>query len=136
MQRFSYSSHDDHTYSAPFAMFATQVDIYSFGVISYELLTGCIPFRGMNRNEFDLRVVREGFRPSLKVDDVGRQVIMTDRVRDLVQSCWHADFTQRQRASGLLHIISKDLELERQRVEQMGICGALSGNLIVRRNAI
>jgi serine/threonine protein kinase len=61
-------------------------DVYGFGMVLYELLTGQIPFQGHSLNDYDL--VISGRRPDIP-DDVSPEM------RDLLLRCWHQDPHQR-----------------------------------------
>ncbi|KAH9564203.1 hypothetical protein CY35_04G013200 [Sphagnum magellanicum] len=61
-------------------------DVYGFGMVLYELLTGQIPFQGHSLNDYDL--VISGARPDIP-DDVSPEM------RDLLLRCWHQDPHQR-----------------------------------------
>eukprot|EP01036_Dinobryon_divergens_P036451 gene36451-47461_t len=45
--------------------YTEKVDIYSFGIILWQLASGVVPFSGMAREEYMHRVVRMGSRPQL-----------------------------------------------------------------------
>jgi serine/threonine protein kinase len=62
-------------------------DVYGFGMVLYEVLTGRIPFEGHSLNDYDL--VISGHRPDIPSGKV------TPGMRDLLLSCWHQDPHQR-----------------------------------------
>ncbi|CAK9276561.1 unnamed protein product [Sphagnum jensenii] len=62
------------------------VDVYGFGMVCYEILTGHIPFEGHRKSEYDL--VLSGQRPDIP-DHVDPDL------RDLLHRCWHDDPLQR-----------------------------------------
>jgi serine/threonine protein kinase len=39
-----------------------KVDMYSFGIILYQILSGCTPFAGLSVNSFEAKVIRGGYR--------------------------------------------------------------------------
>ena len=61
-----------------------KVDIYSFGMILWELSTGNVPFDSMTRETYMEKVVNGGFRPNLK----GIHPAMAE----LISRCWDSDF--------------------------------------------
>ncbi|KAH8963452.1 hypothetical protein BDL97_04G011400 [Sphagnum fallax] len=61
-------------------------DVYGFGMVLYELLTGKYPFQGHHLSDYDL--VISGHRPDIP-DDVNPEM------RDLLLRCWHQDPHQR-----------------------------------------
>ncbi|KAH8973027.1 hypothetical protein BDL97_01G024000 [Sphagnum fallax] len=62
------------------------VDVYGFGMVCYEILTGHIPFEGHPKSDYDL--VLSGQRPDIP-DHVDPDL------RDLLHRCWHDDPLQR-----------------------------------------
>jgi serine/threonine protein kinase len=64
-----------------------KVDIYSFGMVCYEILTGCIPF--VNCKIGDLRKrIKDGLRP-----DIPEQC--PKQLATLIQACYHSNPTIR-----------------------------------------
>ncbi len=60
-----------------------KVDVYSFGMVCYEILTGCVPF--FNFKLMDLRKrIKDGLRP-----DMPEQC--PEQLSTLVQACYHPD---------------------------------------------
>jgi len=81
-----------------------RADIYSFGIIAYELLTGVAPFGTMDRNSFFKRIVEGRERPQLNQDEYARRINAPQMAKELIASCWQHDFTQRPKASEVLRI--------------------------------
>jgi serine/threonine protein kinase len=81
----------------------TAGDVYGFGMVCYELLTGHIPFQceGLRRTDYD--AVLEGRRP--KLPDY-----LSPGMTQLLLKCWHPDPCQRPR----WHEIKETLRTERQ----------------------
>jgi len=71
-----------------------KVDIYSFGIILWELATGKISFEGMTREAYIEKVVKGGLRPSLK----GINPVMAK----LISNCWNDNFLFRPTSSEIL----------------------------------
>jgi serine/threonine protein kinase len=64
------------------------VDVYSFGIIFWQVLKGKIPFEEMNKKMFFDKVVRGKFRPLL-------DSLWPKSLCDLLESCWHEDYQRR-----------------------------------------
>jgi serine/threonine protein kinase len=69
-------------------IYTTAVDVYGFGMVCYELLTGHIPFQceGVRRTDYD--AVLSGRRP--KLPDY-----LSPGMTQLLLKCWHHDLYQR-----------------------------------------
>jgi serine/threonine protein kinase len=70
--------------------YTTAVDVYGFGMVCYELLTGHIPFQceGVRRSDYD--AVLSGRRPQLPD-------YLSPGMTQLLLKCWHHDPCQRPR---------------------------------------
>lgn len=69
-------------------MVILQADVYSFGLILWEMLSLKRPFEGLNRKEFVQSVIKGGRRPPLNQDWSGP-------LRELLRRCWNEDMDQR-----------------------------------------
>lgn len=61
-----------------------KVDVYSFGIVLWELITGMLPFQNMTAVQAAFAVVNKGARPT--VPDDCHPVL-----RDLIMRCWDAN---------------------------------------------
>lgn len=78
--------------------YSEKVDIYSFGMILWQLLSSDIPFRGMTKDEHLNNVVKGGQRPRIS-DDLPLMLIR------LIERCWHADPVKRPCAREILDVL-------------------------------
>ncbi|CAK9232135.1 unnamed protein product [Sphagnum troendelagicum] len=78
------------------------VDVYGFGMVCYEILTGHIPFEGHRKSDDDL--VLSGQRPDIP-DHVYPDL------RDLLHRCWHDDPLQRPGWPEILDILDTNVQL-------------------------
>ncbi|CAK9203783.1 unnamed protein product [Sphagnum troendelagicum] len=57
-------------------------DVYSYGMVCYEILTACIPFNDCKQSNYD--IILSGQRPELPAG-------LDQRLKDLLHACWRAD---------------------------------------------
>lgn len=65
-----------------------KADVYSFGLILWEMLSLRRPFDGLNRKEFVQTVIKGGRRPPLQQEWSGA-------LRELMRRCWDEDMDTR-----------------------------------------
>lgn len=65
-----------------------KADVYSFGLILWEMLSLRRPFEGLNRKEFVQTVIKGGRRPPLQQEWSGA-------LRELMRRCWDEDMDVR-----------------------------------------
>ena len=75
-----------------------KVDIYSYGMVIYELLTNNSPFRGYSRTYMYNLVIRGGQRPDLNFDEYGREIQIPYKIKKFISTCW--DEVPENRPSG------------------------------------
>ena len=72
-----------------------KVDVYSFGITLWEMLTGKLPFKGINRQEFMDEVVAKGFRPAVPKS-------LPPVLGNLLRDCWDANSLRRPSFENIL----------------------------------
>ncbi|KAG0585858.1 hypothetical protein KC19_2G044700 [Ceratodon purpureus] len=88
-----------------------KVDVYSYGMTCYEVLSGCIPFQ--NRKANDYRGVIEGERPPLP-DYVDREL------QELLGQCWHTEPTMRPSFEKIEDELRRYIEKKKESHEGLG----------------
>jgi serine/threonine protein kinase len=82
-----------------------KADVYSFGMILWELVAYEKPFNGMNREEYYDKVVHSGFRPEITKK-------FPEQLADLIQRCWNTDPQIRPNFDRIADLIDEMLENE------------------------
>jgi serine/threonine protein kinase len=78
--------------------YTEKVDIYSIGVILWQLTSGEVLFPDMKRDEYMARVVNQGMRPLIKDD-------LPEGVSRLIQRCWDTNPAFRPSSEELLRMV-------------------------------
>ena len=79
-----------------------RVDIYSFGILLWQIATGLCPFHGYNQAVFQKRVVEEGDRPPLEflsVDTV--HIRLSPELKEILRQSWSSNWIERPSARQL-----------------------------------
>ncbi|KAG0625307.1 hypothetical protein M758_2G044100 [Ceratodon purpureus] len=88
-----------------------KVDVYSYAMTCYEVLSGCIPFK--NRKANDYRGVIEGERPPLP-DYVDCEL------QELLGKCWHSEPTKRPSFEEIEDELRRYIEKRKESQERLG----------------
>lgn len=65
-------------------IYSEKVDVYSFGILIWQMATDVIPFKGLSRDDFITKVVKGGLRPPLNIT-------WPAAFGHLLQECWNSD---------------------------------------------
>ena len=94
------------------AKYNVRVDIYSLGVIFYEMCSGVTFMHEIKNTEFVRRVIEGQERPSLDISGVGQEVL------GVIKKCWCADMQYRPTARAALEILeARRAEVDRSTYE-------------------
>jgi len=85
--------------------YTESADIYSLGIIFWELLTGQCPYDGLNQVDVVLAVLQKGRRPLIPLK-------CTKLLSDFICKCWIHDPSKRYKAEDALKYID-ELELKK-----------------------
>ncbi|CAM9636590.1 unnamed protein product, partial [Laminaria digitata] len=75
-----------------------KADIYSWAILSWEVLSVSRPYTGITESSFIKRVVMDGHRPELRKS-------WPERLRALLASAWHADYSKRPTAAEIVRVL-------------------------------
>ena len=67
-------------------------DIFAFGMLAFEILTGRLPFEGQGRSRA-ASLIHKGDRPRFPQE--AEQIGLTIRMREFLGMCWHQDPSKR-----------------------------------------
>ncbi|CAK9161961.1 unnamed protein product [Ilex paraguariensis] len=64
--------------------YTQKVDVYSFGIVLWELITGMLPFQNMTAVQAAFAVVNKGVRPNIPIDCL-------PVLGEIMSRCWDAN---------------------------------------------
>eukprot|EP00597_Dinobryon_sp_UTEXLB2267_P008479 CAMPEP_0170088298 /NCGR_PEP_ID=MMETSP0019_2-20121128/22585_1 /TAXON_ID=98059 /ORGANISM="Dinobryon sp., Strain UTEXLB2267" /LENGTH=414 /DNA_ID=CAMNT_0010306427 /DNA_START=114 /DNA_END=1358 /DNA_ORIENTATION=+ len=90
--------------------YTEKADIYSFGVILWQMTAGEVPYNSMKKDEYMTRVVVNGFRLKIKDD-------LPTLLFDLIEACWDASPSRRPSAEEVVVKLDEimDVHIRRNR---------------------
>lgn len=83
------------------------VDLYGFGLIMYEIITGLVPFNLYTKEMFYQKIVHGRERPGLEYDCFGRAIKAQKTVTELIGRCWSASIADRPSAEEALAVLTE-----------------------------
>ena len=109
----------NYQYTAPEALsgsfsvpYSKEIDVYSFGILFWEILTGNIPFQELKENPETCdkieKMIIDGYRPSLTIlpADTPQCII------SIIKSCWDSTPSKRPTLGKIISILTIILQLE------------------------
>ena len=107
----------NYQYTAPEALrgsfyvpYSKEIDVYSFGILFWEILTGKIPFQELKeiKDTYDIeKMIINGYRPPLDIlpDDTPLCII------EIINDCWNATPSKRPTLGRIISILTIILQL-------------------------
>lgn len=68
--------------------YTNKVDVYSFGIVMWEMLTESVPFKGLNAIQVAIKITKENERPEIPPNT-------PKSLRSLIKKCWDRDPNKR-----------------------------------------
>ncbi|EFC46712.1 serine/threonine protein kinase [Naegleria gruberi] len=96
------------------SMYTEKADVYSFGIVLWEMFTRSQLYPGMNFYELSSRVVNEGLRPDTTSTRFTEDHI-PKTIQNLMTDCWDDDPDHRPDFSIIVKKLEKELEIENQK---------------------
>ena len=109
----------NYQYTAPEALrgsfsvpYSREIDVYSFGILFWEILTGKIPFQELKENPNTChnieQMIIDGYRPSLDVlpNDIPPCII------EMIEQCWNSKPSSRPSLGKIISLLTIILQLD------------------------
>ena len=81
------------------AHYTSKIDVYAFGILTWEVATGHVPYAGMDSQSIVQQVLSNDIRPPLPTD-------LNPQMRDLITMCWERDPALRPTFDTIVRILS------------------------------
>ena len=88
--------------------YCEKVDMYSFAVVLYEVITCILPYSGHTSDDFYSDVIERNTRPELDLDCYGNKLILRPQISALITQCWDPDAGNRLSAETVLTIFKEE----------------------------
>jgi len=83
-----------------------KADVYSFGIMLWELIAFRKPFANMNKEEFYTKVIHGGYRPEISKK-------MPQDMAKLIRNCWDVDPEVRPTFKDILLVLAESTSYEK-----------------------
>jgi len=81
--------------------YSEKADVYSFGIILYEIVTKQLPYSEMNQAQIIIEVANQGLRPPFNDDDCSKEW------KEIIEKCWSQDPQSRPTMSEVIGMIKQ-----------------------------
>ena len=115
----------NYQYTAPEALrgslsvpYSREIDVYSFGILFWEILTGKIPFQELKENPNTChkieQMIIDGYRPSL--DDLPNDI--PPCIIEMIEQCWNSKPSSRPSLGKIISVLTIILQLDFSEIEK------------------